>query len=378
MRLIHSPLREESSDNREFRCRRACSMNEIQNALRILGLGINTTGPEIKQTYRDLAKVWHPDRFPNDPELRSKAQDKLKEINGAYHILRDYRPGSETRIPGEAEPRGANPVSTGSSEAMQQRRPPHFQSHPAPPPSPSKLKTGVLALRWTCIIGIVLAIGATTYLLNQKGNVRRSEPAARNTNGVGVSKEGPGSPVPSTREPVTQGKKPTVPANSRTYSPSAGSTLNSRHQGSDYFTVDSTKGEVLVVQGPPSSFDKHVFNYGNSKVYFNNGRVTRWDSSPSDPLKIRLLPSQPNMPNKGYFTVGSKKEEVLAVQGMPTGFDDRVFEYGMSKVYFSEGRVTRWDIQADFPLKVRGTAGQGLGDALDQSIPDSTFSRESP
>jgi hypothetical protein len=43
---------------------------------------------------------------------------------------------------------------------------------------------------------------------------------------------------------------------------------------------------------------------------------------------------------------------------MPTGFHDRIFEYGPSKVYFSKGRVTRWDIQPEYPLKVKGTAGQ--------------------
>lgn len=43
---------------------------------------------EIKQAYRDLAKIWHPDRFAHDPKLREKATKKLQEINLAYTQLR--------------------------------------------------------------------------------------------------------------------------------------------------------------------------------------------------------------------------------------------------------------------------------------------------
>jgi hypothetical protein len=42
---------------------------------------------ELKAAHRDLAKVWHPDRFVHDPRLQEKAQEKLKEINEAYELL---------------------------------------------------------------------------------------------------------------------------------------------------------------------------------------------------------------------------------------------------------------------------------------------------
>jgi hypothetical protein len=52
---------------------------------RALGLQTGATKAEVKQAYRDLAKIWHPDRLnPDDERLRRKAEAKLKEINEAY------------------------------------------------------------------------------------------------------------------------------------------------------------------------------------------------------------------------------------------------------------------------------------------------------
>jgi hypothetical protein len=42
------------------------------------------------------------------------------------------------------------------------------------------------------------------------------------------------------------------------------------------FGVGSTKDEVLVVQGTPTSFSADRFEYGSSVVYFRNNRVMGW------------------------------------------------------------------------------------------------------
>jgi hypothetical protein len=52
-----------------------------------LGLGPGASPDEVKQAYRDLVQVWHPDRFAHDPCLQKKAEAKLKEINEAYACL---------------------------------------------------------------------------------------------------------------------------------------------------------------------------------------------------------------------------------------------------------------------------------------------------
>jgi outer membrane protein assembly factor BamE (lipoprotein component of BamABCDE complex) len=44
----------------------------------------------------------------------------------------------------------------------------------------------------------------------------------------------------------------------------------------DYFTVDYTKDDVIQIQGTPDSFSANSFSYGSSFVYFQNDRVTGW------------------------------------------------------------------------------------------------------
>jgi hypothetical protein len=53
----------------------------------VLGLKPGASAQELKAAYRDMAKVWHPDRFTHDPRLQQKAQEKLKEINDAYQQM---------------------------------------------------------------------------------------------------------------------------------------------------------------------------------------------------------------------------------------------------------------------------------------------------
>lgn len=59
----------------------------VQEALKTLGLRPTATPDEIRQAYRDLVKVWHPDRFGTDARLRAKAEEHLKAINSAFHTL---------------------------------------------------------------------------------------------------------------------------------------------------------------------------------------------------------------------------------------------------------------------------------------------------
>ena len=57
-----------------------------------LGVRSGATPEEVKQAYRDLTKVWHPDRFDGgDTRLKQKAEEQLKVINDAYARIQKAR-----------------------------------------------------------------------------------------------------------------------------------------------------------------------------------------------------------------------------------------------------------------------------------------------
>jgi hypothetical protein len=71
----------------------------LSRAFELLGVKPGVSSGELKAAHRDLAKVWHPDRFLHDPRLQEKAQEKLKEINEAYELLSSGRTPRPVRTP---------------------------------------------------------------------------------------------------------------------------------------------------------------------------------------------------------------------------------------------------------------------------------------
>jgi tetratricopeptide (TPR) repeat protein len=119
-------------------------MGDMDKYYQALGLNPGASEEEIKEAYRDLVNVWHPDRFSNNPRLREKAEDKLKEINIAYEKLRPYSSEEARRYttsegksyagsqspPHEPPPKSDKEEYTRSDESQGESEPP-----PEPPPS---------------------------------------------------------------------------------------------------------------------------------------------------------------------------------------------------------------------------------------------------
>ena len=55
----------------------------------ILEIQDSASPEEIKESYRILLQVWHPDRFHHRPKLREKAEQKAGKINVAFETLSD-------------------------------------------------------------------------------------------------------------------------------------------------------------------------------------------------------------------------------------------------------------------------------------------------
>lgn len=126
-----------------------------KEALDVLALRPGATPTEIKEAYRDLVKVWHPDRFGSDPRLRQKADDKLKQLNDAYRVLQSGpvmgdRDGSE----------GGTAASPSWSDTSSGR-----YSSPTPSPRHGRARRNIVSAGWIygflgislgCLVGALM------------------------------------------------------------------------------------------------------------------------------------------------------------------------------------------------------------------------------
>jgi hypothetical protein len=81
----------------------------LQRSLKILELETTGSLQEAKRAYKDLVRVWHPDRFQKNPRLKQKADKKLREINLAYNYLRSHIESNQAGA--LSAPQGTSPNS---------------------------------------------------------------------------------------------------------------------------------------------------------------------------------------------------------------------------------------------------------------------------
>ena len=127
-------------------------MSADLKAYEVLGVKPGVSNAELKAAHRDLAKVWHPDRFLHDPRLQEKAQEKLKEINQAYEQL----------ISGKT-PRPVNPTPARE-----------YRTQPAPSRRTSSWQGMVVAL----LLFVAVFAVATRALLQKRNEALQEQEAA--------------------------------------------------------------------------------------------------------------------------------------------------------------------------------------------------------
>lgn len=136
--------------------------DELIDCYNLLGVSRGASSAELKAAHRDLAKVWHPDRFLHDPRLQEKAQEKLKQINEAYDQLRSGKVKRQTQP--QASTRERSVPST----------PSHFDQR-----AQSRTQTANVGksqgIRWQLILASAL-IFAVAFLVTSRSLLR---PGAR-------------------------------------------------------------------------------------------------------------------------------------------------------------------------------------------------------
>jgi hypothetical protein len=250
---------------------------------RILGLDPGASPDQVKEAYRDMAKVWHPDRFAHDPRLQQKAQERLKAINEAYEILK----GEGTRTSQQdVPPEGSEPSAQDGPKPTQERY------GPVKPVEQSAIfqRKSRVSFVWY-LLGLLLLIVAGAIVQQRM----RRAPAMINTNRANAQQASKQelanvdtkvAPSPSPNAPTTQPSE-TEDAQLDPYlvqleptttdkrpEPTKESSLTStqdsgvkRSEVGEAFTVGSTKNQVLEVQGTPDSFSENEIRILHSYVF---------------------------------------------------------------------------------------------------------------
>ena len=93
-------------------------MADLSTYYRALDLEPGASIDQVKVAWRDLAQVWHPDRFANNERLKAKAEEQLKQINEAYRCIAQGEPaGNPTRSESRYQPETHSSGSTEVSHA---------------------------------------------------------------------------------------------------------------------------------------------------------------------------------------------------------------------------------------------------------------------
>lgn len=268
---------------------------------------------EVRRAYQRMVRLWHPDRFPDGHSKAREAGERIKLINAAFNRLNDYR-----------KVHGALPVST--VPPPNTARP--IDTAPSPERTDSWMSVSVplddnpLRIRGIGRAFLAMLLVALAWIF---------WPTFESDRQLAPTSSAPGNAQPRYSE---------------TDAGAADST----------FTIGSSFGEVHRIQGPPTRTDDDTWYYGHSKVFFENGLVSYWEFDPTNPLKTRLAPRTRQVDaHQSGFTLGSTKAEVLAAQGQPLRTGDFEWDYGASKVYFENGRVSGWHESSLDPLRIRRT-----------------------
>lgn len=383
-------------------------MDDINRYYEILGLGPNASIEEVKQAYRDLVRVWHPDRYSHDSRLQEKVQEKLKEINKAYEFICNFHASYKRKTQKEKK---RDYQSKNKSEDEDTKQQPKTQK-----PEPLEKRSSFFKNSWVYLIPFVILIiiyVTDSLKVTHHKTVKNNQPSAA------IPREF--KPIPKSDEfiiPAPIEKKPvtldTIKANVGELSikKSASSnyyiTLNAkiiyqekngRHLNFHSFYKDINRDEVVLIQessatrawfrliilksngpakitetfgngsdlpdikhidkritfkfpgGKGSSFESGFWVFENGKLLKRRdvqliAKVPEQKKLIDKKILKPILPEDTGKPEqkrvtKRHFTIGSTKDEVLAVQGTPTGisYDTNTWNYNLSSITFDNDRV---------------------------------------
>lgn len=95
---------------------------KLRHYFRELDLSASSSIPDIRRSYRDLAQIWHPDRFQHNDRLREKAENRFKKITEAYEWLIDHLADAQGKSSQDSAPHSGESSDRQENEQRKKRR----------------------------------------------------------------------------------------------------------------------------------------------------------------------------------------------------------------------------------------------------------------
>ena len=277
-----------------------------------LGVKPGASLDEIKAAYRKKARLWHPDRLPENSPPQST--ERFKDANNAFREIEKYYKQYGDVPLAVSDNLMHSPTNHRTNQTAATAAPTTQYVTPKQAPVKKRVKKSQKPkkrskLFLTFLFGLIAYIAYTLYWPQEQEEASDIQSAPI----LPVSSQ----PIPST------------------------------------FSLNSTMGEVIDAQGKPDRVINQTWFYNASTVTFNElGKVKFW-SEKETKLNYYHTTSVKDSFKEGKITRGSTPEEVLRLQGPPSHVSsDGVWTYGASRILFVEEKVIAWESSTRNPLNV--------------------------
>jgi len=270
----------------------------IGDCYKILLINPDCSWEELRKAYRLQVKKWHPDRFPAGSKEKLLAEDKIKYITAAYkQISVHYRehgslPNVEENPEQQEVPKPTYAYNARTATVFEQ----------APQPTVNS-KTEYTRTGSNNFFRYIIVVSILSFLLyagySQDPAQQVTEEAKKKAKPDNTDRRLENNSLYTSQTPPAKNNLPFLDN-----TPEAGigfpvkTENNKKHteeknKPRDFFTLGSSIGEVIDVQGKPDRIEGDTWYYGKSEVYFYEGSVINWKRKHGSPLKARIIVEKP-------------------------------------------------------------------------------------